>query len=345
MTTFGLGWLPSPPDERDFPLAALYAAAGIEPAAVIPDAYTAPDPLPVVFDQGSTPECVAYSSGAMKVYEELRDSGAFTPAFDAFFKAIGGGPKGAYTRNAFDRMLKAGYPPNEALHKIASYYTVPVTRDDIQQAILAFGPVVVGMSWDQAWFSPRLGVLPAPSGISAGGHAILAIGWDARGLHLRNSWGPRWGLGGDCFLPWAYLGAVGEAWKAVDAITTPPAPAFEPRSAVNFTVVNPTRLIDSRTSGGKLAANEPRIVPVTGGIVPVNAVAITGNLTITNPTAAGWATVTPTVGTPTTSAVNFGKGGTVANGFTIGLAPDGSVAVYSIVPADFILDITGYFSA
>ena len=49
MTTFGLGWLPSPPDERDFPLAALYAAAGIEPAAVIPDAYTAPDPLPVVF--------------------------------------------------------------------------------------------------------------------------------------------------------------------------------------------------------------------------------------------------------------------------------------------------------
>lgn len=242
MSEFGLGWLPSPSDPRDFPISGLYAAMGVEPAAVIPDTYTAPAPMPTVFNQGSTPECVAYSSGAMKVYEELRDSGAFTPAFDTFFASIGGGPNGAYVRDAFGQMLAAGYPPNPAVHKIAAYYAVPVTEADIQQAILAFGPIVIGTGWYNSWFSPHLGILPAPSGGLAGGHAILACGWDARGLHLRNSWGSSWGLGGDCFLPWAYLGAVGEAWKAVDMVTGPTSKpyvittleAFNPPVAATF---------------------------------------------------------------------------------------------------------------
>ena len=113
---------------------------------------------------------------------------------------------------------------------------------------------------------------------------------------------------------------------------------------MEYTAIAPARLIDSRTTGGKLTANAPRVVQVTGGIVPTGATAITGNLTITQPEKNGFASLTPGASTPTTSSINFGAGQTVANGFTVGLWPDGSVCVFSIAPAHFILDITGYFS-
>ncbi len=47
----GLGWIESPPDERDWSLDALYAAAGAEPPAVLPAAYHVPAPLYPVVEQ------------------------------------------------------------------------------------------------------------------------------------------------------------------------------------------------------------------------------------------------------------------------------------------------------
>ncbi len=41
----GLGWLESPPDDRDWPVHALYASAGTETPAVLPAAYHVPTPL------------------------------------------------------------------------------------------------------------------------------------------------------------------------------------------------------------------------------------------------------------------------------------------------------------
>jgi hypothetical protein len=92
------------------------------------------------------------------------------------------------------QLLKIGYPvrgiDDAGQHKVAAYYAVPLRQADIQAAILAFGPLVIAMAWDDNWFHPWPdGSLPAPSGKSQGGHAIEAIGWDFRGLRLRNSWG------------------------------------------------------------------------------------------------------------------------------------------------------------
>jgi hypothetical protein len=42
LATYGLGALPDPPDERDYPVSALYAAEGIEPTAALPVSYAAP---------------------------------------------------------------------------------------------------------------------------------------------------------------------------------------------------------------------------------------------------------------------------------------------------------------
>ena len=83
--------------------------------------------------------------------------------------------------------------------------------------------------------------------------------------------------------------------------------------------------------------------------IPADAVAITGNLTVTGQTAAGFASLTPTpTANPSSSTLNFPRGDTRANNVTIALAADGSLAaVYKATAgasAYLLLDVTGYFS-
>ena len=83
-----------------------------------------------------------------------------------FFRQIGGSSNGAVIRDALDERLSKGYPvaghPELAgQHRIAAYYSVPVTQADLCAAILAFGPLVIGTPWARSWFHPADGVLPA----------------------------------------------------------------------------------------------------------------------------------------------------------------------------------------
>jgi hypothetical protein len=239
---YGLGAIQSPPDERDWDIGLLYAAAGEDPVAAPPATYTAPAPYPPVYNQGVTPMCVAYSNGSSKVYQDLRDTGLFPPDQSLFFSRIGGTQNGAVPRIALAQMLDHGYPPagnaaGSGLHRIAAYYAVPVSQAAVQSAIMSFGPVLVSLPWYRSWFHPGAqGVLPTPDA-QVGGHEILAVGWDARGLHLRNSWGAAWGVGGDCWLPWAYLARVWEVWKSADAVVPKPR-TYTLRIAANANVVH-----------------------------------------------------------------------------------------------------------
>jgi len=72
LSAFGLGALPDAPDERDYPLSALYASEGRTASVVLPASYAAPG-MPPVLDQHATPMCVAYSSSAMKAWQDRRD--------------------------------------------------------------------------------------------------------------------------------------------------------------------------------------------------------------------------------------------------------------------------------
>lgn len=229
---FGLGSLHSPPDPRDWPISALYAMSGASPvdAASIPASYLAPDPYPPVLNQGDSPKCVAYGSAGLKGYQDLRDTGPVVFDEDRFFTAIGGTVNGAVPRDAFAYMLATGYPEaggaNAAKHKIAAYYAVPVDQVSIQSAILTFGVVGISIAWPNSWFHPVAGVLPTP-GALAGGHFIGKVrGWDARGLRMINSWGTAYGVSGEIWMPWAYLGQVKEVWKAQDHLEPMPATSF-----------------------------------------------------------------------------------------------------------------------
>ena len=130
---------------------------------------------------------------------------------------------------------------------------------------------------------------------------------------------------------------------------------FEIGHGQGYTPVAPTRVLDTRPGGkgltGPFLANVPRSFVVTdGATIPLDATAITGNLTVVGQTRAGYVSVTPTPDpTPGTSTINFPLGDIRANGLTIPINPaDGTVsAVYKAqtgATTHLILDVTGYYA-
>ena len=123
-------------------------------------------------------------------------------------------------------------------------------------------------------------------------------------------------------------------------------------AGTTFVPMAPRRLLDSRTNlgtSGAFVSGVPKTVPIAGrGGVPDDAVAITGNLTVTGQQQAGYGslTVLPNAN-PSTSTINFPVGDTRANNVTSPLSASGGVSlVYKAgagKTAHFLLDVTGYF--
>ena len=121
-----------------------------------------------------------------------------------------------------------------------------------------------------------------------------------------------------------------------------------------FVPIPPVRVLDTRFGvglTGPFAANTPRVFQVAGKPgIPTNAVAVTGNVTVTNQTAGGYLSVTPTaVVNPLSSTINFPVGDNRANNVTIPLSADGKLAAVYKAPGgrttQLIFDVTGYFLA
>ena len=131
------------------------------------------------------------------------------------------------------------------------------------------------------------------------------------------------------------------------------APSTPPSGAAStYVSLLPSRVLDTRAANGlsgSFSAGVPRTFQVSGqGGVPEAAVAVTGNLTVTNQTGAGYVYLGPNpVASPTSSTLNFPVGDNRANGVTIALSPTGSLsATYSAAGgsrADLVFDVTGYF--
>ena len=132
-------------------------------------------------------------------------------------------------------------------------------------------------------------------------------------------------------------------------------------SGLLFHPLNPGRRVDTRLAAGTdglgnglsgAQGTTPRSVVVAGHDgLPAAAAAITGNLSVTAQTAAGYVAITTTsVLHPTTSTINFPLGDTRGNGITVPLGTGGDAGklwfVYqlgSTKHVQLILDITGYF--
>ena len=115
-----------------------------------------------------------------------------------------------------------------------------------------------------------------------------------------------------------------------------------------FRPLAPARLMDTRIALGGTAfgSGESRSLKVAGvGGVPVGAVGVVLNVTVTSPTSPGYLTVWPApLAQPATSNVNFAAGQTVANMVTVGLGASGSVTIANSVGSSQVLvDVMGYF--
>ena len=114
----------------------------------------------------------------------------------------------------------------------------------------------------------------------------------------------------------------------------------------------PVRVMDSRiptpSTLTKYASRAAQKLPVTGGAVPSGAVAIDGNLTVTEQTSSGFAAVGPVIDANSNfSNLNFPTGDNRANGVTVPLAGDGSLQLIYVsgttASAHLILDVCGYY--
>jgi hypothetical protein len=122
-------------------------------------------------------------------------------------------------------------------------------------------------------------------------------------------------------------------------------------TGAKYVPIVPARLLDTRYGNGlpgKLTANEPQTVSITGRGVPVDATAVSANLTVVKETSS-WAVFMGPVATakPATSTINFSRGDVRANGLTVALGAGGTLSATYLSTAgnttDLVLDVTGYY--
>ena len=125
-------------------------------------------------------------------------------------------------------------------------------------------------------------------------------------------------------------------------------------AGATFHEVTPARVLNTGSGvglNGKFVSDTPRTFQVTGnGNVPADAIAITGNLSVTHQSKGGYVFLGPVATTtPTSSSLNFPSGDVRANSVAVQLDGSGKLSAVYKAPAgattDLVLDITGYFTA
>ncbi|HEY0519406.1 MAG TPA: hypothetical protein VGC84_07920, partial [Ilumatobacteraceae bacterium] len=128
---------------------------------------------------------------------------------------------------------------------------------------------------------------------------------------------------------------------------------FPPGSA--FVPVVPARILETRSGSptvdgqfqgvGKMGADSTLELTVNGrGPVAADATAVVLNITVTEPSIAGFATVYPCgQPRPEASNLNFVAGQTVPNQVISQVGAGGKVCIYALEPTQVIADVMGYF--
>jgi C1A family cysteine protease len=253
---FKSGWLKDKPDSRDFRFTARPEIIAELPASA--DLRSSDTPI---LDQGSMGSCAAHAAVAvfewlqkaktskffqgsrMFIYKEARDLDGST------------GDVGTYLRSVASVMANEGVPPEaiwqyssnllnteptaavktEAIKAHADSYwrldgnTQNETINNIKAAVATNGlPVMFGCTVYNSIFNTGSdGMIPAPGGSVAGGHAMAIMGYDdaKQRFLIKNSWGVGWGANGYGWL--LYSNDITDCWliakesQIIDTILTP----------------------------------------------------------------------------------------------------------------------------
>jgi hypothetical protein len=126
-----------------------------------------------------------------------------------------------------------------------------------------------------------------------------------------------------------------------------------PAAALDFYAITPCRIYDSRLSLVPVLSGVAKTVLATGGGcgIPVGARAVVANVTVIEPTGAGYATLYPgNYPQPAVSMVNFPAGVTRTNNATLPLATNGLGTLTVLLSigganasANLTIDVSGYY--
>lgn len=230
------GWVPDLPDHRD----QMYAA----PAhfqAVLPAKVDLRPLCPPVYDQGPLGSCTANAIGAAVQFGQMKQATkSFFPSrlFIYYNERVVEGTvdsdSGAQIRDGIKVVAKQGAcpetpdwpydisrfrdrPPRRAFkdalkNQVLLYQRVNQTLNQMKGCLASGYPFVFGFTVYESFEGQQVaktGVvpMPKPGEGTAGGHAVMAVGYDdkAQRLFVRNSWGTGWGMDGYFTMPYAYL--------------------------------------------------------------------------------------------------------------------------------------------
>lgn len=123
---------------------------------------------------------------------------------------------------------------------------------------------------------------------------------------------------------------------------------YTPSTANEFVSMAPTRVLDTRSSGGPIGSNKSITVPVAGQDgIPSGATAVAVNLTAVDQTRNGLITAYPAGQTmPVVSNVNYSANHTVANMAIVRVGANGDITFEnnSAGSSDLLADVAGYYT-
>jgi hypothetical protein len=125
-----------------------------------------------------------------------------------------------------------------------------------------------------------------------------------------------------------------------------PAAAAAVSPPLDYFTLIPCRVVDTRTAGGPLVAGFERTFPLAGTCgIPATATAVSINVAVVDPTAAGNVRLYPAGSpVPTASTINYAAGQTRTNNTIVGLGAGGALAAQCLPAGSthLIVDVNGY---
>lgn len=154
----------------------------------------------VTLDQGDSPACAGFSVSQEAAAAPVEVPGITEQvAFDVYKRALqlDEWPGENYEGTSILGAIKAGKERGWY-----SEYRWAFNENDLCLAVGYQGPAVLGLWWYEGMMEPDSRGVIEPTGWPVGGHAILCNGYSViTGMYrLHNSWGPSWGINGECFI-------------------------------------------------------------------------------------------------------------------------------------------------
>ena len=220
---YGFGLIPSPPDIRDYTL-----AAGVTKEK-LPETFI--NESVKVKNQGSRSTCVAHSLSSLVEFHNLQETKSydeFSTEFiygcrtledylgegmhlrdglkvlqkygDVKYSVLPGNSIMNIARNKvierFDELTEKAYP-----YRISTYYKIN-SLDELKYALYHYGPVPGAMRYYKRGKITSEGIYLYDTNNSYGNHAVLIVGWNKDGFIIQNSWGVLWGKKGYFVVPY-----------------------------------------------------------------------------------------------------------------------------------------------